>query len=96
MAARYWLAIGLLLAGCIIQQKQVAVPPPKPIIETRTQTVVRVERVPEALPAAELTCPPDPSLPLFPTPQQLGQFLADITQVADECRAKLDVLRKRQ
>lgn len=96
MAARRWIVLGCAaLSGCIAP-KPIIVSAPKPVIVTQTDTILRVERVVEPLPAADFSCPADPVPPLFPTPKQLGQYLADIVQVADECRAKLDVLRKEQ
>jgi hypothetical protein len=68
--------------------------PQKPVIETRTKVVVRIERVPVTvrLNPARLTCPDDPVAPIFPTTKNVGAYIAALTEVADQCRANLQAL----
>jgi hypothetical protein len=82
------------LAGCA---QPPARPAPKPPVVTRTDVVVRVERVrvPLRLDPARLTCPADPVFPFFPTQRQLGAYIARLIEVADQCRANLQSLNAR-
>jgi hypothetical protein len=65
-----------------------AAPVPQSIV------IVRTEVVHEHIADDKLVCPNDPVVPRSMTPKATGQYIAALTEVADQCRANLEVLRK--
>jgi hypothetical protein len=86
-----------ILGGCAHHPMMASVDKPasvKPVVETRTEYIVRVERIHVGLSPSQMTCPPtNPTAPLAPSPAKLGVYIAELVQTADGCRATYNALR---
>lgn len=87
------------MTGCALHPpRTITQPPPAEThietrIETKTHIVVHIEHVPTVIAPEKLQCPPDPVEPFSFSPRLVGTYIAQLTIVADQCRANLEALR---